>query len=100
MKNRIGIALRNCAQALANSDSYLGARYRYLQRRLPAKKAATKAMARYLACLIYDLLTKGRQWVDRGAAMFRQKRAQWDLAGLKARAQAQGFALVPLPPAN
>ena len=31
-------------------------------------------MARYLAVLIYRLMTKGEAWVDRGAAQFEQKR--------------------------
>lgn len=100
VKNRLGTALRNCAQSLLRSDSYLGARYRYLRRKLPSHKAAIKAMARHLAVLIYRLLTKGRAWVDRGAARFEEKRAARDLASLTARAQAQGFALVPIAQIN
>jgi hypothetical protein len=48
------------------SNSYLGARYRHLQKQLPSKASAVKAMARYLGVLVYRLLTKGQTWVDRG----------------------------------
>ena len=47
---------------------------------------AVKAMARYLACLLYRMLTKGEDWVDRGAAYFEQRR--------------QARELHHLPPAN
>ena len=36
-------------------------------------------MARYLAVLIYRLLTQGEAWVDRGAAQFERKRLERDL---------------------
>lgn len=49
------------AQTLIRSDSYLGARFRYLRARLGDIKVikAVKAMARVLACLFYRLLTLG-----------------------------------------
>jgi len=50
--NRVATALRMAAQSLWRSDSYLGARYRHLKARLGGQKAV-KAMARYLACLVY-----------------------------------------------
>ena len=37
-------------------------------------------MARYLACLVYRLLTKGPAWVDRGAAYYESKREELDPA--------------------
>ena len=59
VKNRAAGALRMAATTLLESDTHLGARYRYLRRQLPTFKSAVKAMARYLALLIYRLLTKG-----------------------------------------
>ena len=59
---------------------------------------ATKAMARYLACIIYRVFTKGQQWVDRGAEQFEQHRRARDLARLQAQAEARGFRLVPAIP--
>ena len=53
-------------------------------------------MAHYLALLVYRMLTKGEAWVDRGAAQFEKRRAQWELASLTARARVNGFQLIPL----
>jgi transposase len=94
--NRAAQALRMAATTLLNSKSYLGARYRHLLKQLPSKAAAVKAMARYLAILIFRLLTKGQAWVDQGAAKFEQKREERNLAALRARAQASGYKLVPV----
>ena len=91
--NRVAGILRLAATSLLRSDSYLGARYRGLRTRLGSPKAI-KAMARYLACIIYRLFTKGQQWVDRGAEQFEQNRQARDLARLHAQADAHGFRLV------
>ncbi len=72
VKNRVANALRMAAQALAHSDSYLGARYRHLRARLGGLKAV-KAMARYLACLVYRLLTHGQTWVRPWQRRIREK---------------------------
>ena len=94
--NRAAQALRMAASTLRCSDSYLGARYRHLQKQLPSKASAVKAMARYLGVIVYRLLTKGQAWVDRGVAMFEQKRKTLNLASLEARALANGYRLVPV----
>jgi transposase len=92
---RVGQALRLSAQSLSRSNSYLGARYRSLRGRLgPAK--ATKAMARYLACLVYRLLTKGKEYVDRGAAHYERKREERELLALQHKAASRGMRLVPV----
>jgi transposase len=100
VKNRAAGALRTAATTLLDSDTHLGARYRYLRRQLPTFKSAVKAMARYLALLIYRLLTKGEAWVDRGAAQFEKRRLQRELVGLQSKAKAKGFLLVPLAEAR
>lgn len=92
-RNRVANAFRMAAEALKESDSYLGARYRSLRGRLGGLKAV-KAMARYLACLVYRMLTKGEAWVDRGAAYYEQKRQQRDLSHLQRKAAALGLQLV------
>lgn len=96
VKNRAGQALRMAASTLRNSKSYLGARYRYLRNHFEVKAAAVKAMARYLAVLIYRLLTQGQAWVDAGAARFEQKQEQSELSRLTAKAAARGLKLVPI----
>jgi hypothetical protein len=93
VRNRVANALRMAAEALAHSDSYLGARYRHLRARLGVLKAV-KAMARYLACLVYRLLTKGQAWVDRGSTEYERKRKQRELAALQRRAAEMGMRLV------
>jgi transposase len=100
VQNRLAGALRMAASTLLNSKSYLGARYRHLRKELPTKAAAIKAMARYLAVLIYRMLTKGEAWVDRGAAKFEQKRNDLEMASLSSRALAKGFKLTPIAEAN
>ena len=91
--NRVAGILRLAANSLLRSDSYLGARYRGLRTRLGSPKAI-KAMARYLACILYRLFTKGQEWVDRGAEQFEQNRQARDLARLQAQAAARGLRLV------
>ncbi len=95
VKNRVATALRTAAQTLLRSDSYLGARYRSLRTRLGAPKAI-KAMARYLACLVFRLFIHGQAWVDRGAAQFEDRRQQGELVALEYKAAANGFKLVSL----
>ena len=96
VKNRVADVLRMGASSLLNSDSYPGARYRHLRRTTNTPAIAVKATARYLAVLIYRLLTKGQAWVDSGAAEFEQKRAQRNIAMLRAQALAQGYQVVPI----
>ena len=93
--NRVANALRMAAQSLWRSDSYLGARYRHLKARLGGQKAV-KAMARYLACLIYRLLTKGQAYVDRGAAHFQSKRSERELLALRRKAAELGMEVVAI----
>jgi transposase len=94
MTNRLSLALRMGAETLENSKSYLGARFRHLKGRLgPAK--TVKAMARYLACLIYRLMTKGQTWIDRGEAVYEQQHSARELQFLKRKAKALGMQIVP-----
>ncbi len=93
-RNRVANALRMAAESLNNSQSHLGARYRSLRGRLGAPKAI-KAMARYLACLVYRMLTKGQDWVDRGAAYYDQRRQERELIHLQQKAKALRLQLVP-----
>jgi transposase len=100
VKNRVPEVLRMGATSLLNSDSYLGARYRQLRRNAKIPAVAVKAMARYLAVLIYRLLTKGQAWVDRGAELFEQQRRERDLMILQEKAKRHGLQFVPVAAAN
>jgi transposase len=92
--NRVGNAFRLAAQSLIRSQSYLGARFRYLRAKLGGLKAI-KAMARVLACLFHRLLTRGEAWVDQGTAEFERRRQQREFAALQRKAHDFGMKLVP-----
>lgn len=83
------------AESLSRSDSYLGARYRKYRGRMDGKEAA-KTLAHYLACLVYRLLTKGQEYIDRGAAYFEKKRSEREVASLRRKAAELGLQLVPV----
>jgi len=93
-RNRVANALRMAAQSLSRSDSYLGARYRRLRARLDGP-VAVKAMARYLSCLVYRIITKGQAYVDRGAAHYEAKHHKRERIALERKAATLGFKLVP-----
>jgi transposase len=92
-KNRAA-ALRMAASTLRESDSYLGARFRSLRARL-GQQSAIKAMAAYLARLIYRMLTKGHEWVDRGAQEFEKRQQARQQQTLQRLARTMGYQLVP-----
>ena len=94
VKNRLAAALRMGAETLERSHSYLGAKFRHLKSRLGGRKAV-KAMARYLGCLIYRLMTRGQAWVDRGEAFFEEQRRQRELKFVMRKAAALGLQVVP-----
>ncbi len=100
VKNRVADVLRMGAASLLNSQSYLGARYRQLRRNAKIPAVAVKAMARYLAVLVYRLLTKGQAWVDQGAQRFEQQRLERELRLLREKAQKHGLQLVPVADAR
>ena len=96
IKSPVAIMLRMAASSLIRSESYLGARYRSLRTRLGAGKAI-KAMARYLACLVYRMFTHGQDWVDRGTKEFESKRTQRELSSLQRKAANLGYRIVAEP---
>jgi transposase len=97
--NRAAQALRIAAMSLTHSQSALGAYYRRLCGRLDKAKAVTAA-AHKLARLIYALLTKGAEYVDRGLAHEQERYRQRTLHQLTRRARALGYSLTPaaVPP--
>jgi hypothetical protein len=52
-------------------------------------------MARYLACLVYRMVTKGQAYVDRGATYYENKRQEKERIALERKAAALGLKLVP-----
>jgi transposase len=95
--SRLAQALRMAAFALSRSKSALGAYYRRLAARLDKAKAIT-ATAHKLARLIYTLLTKGSEYVDRGQDYYEQRYRQRVVHHLSRRAASLGFVLTPIEP--
>jgi len=91
--NRAKVAFRQAASTLLKSKSYLGAQYRRLRTRLGAPKAIT-AMARKLACLFYRLLTRGQQYVDKGAAYYESRHRDQQVRSIMRRATQLGLKVV------
>lgn len=93
--NRLAQALRMAAIALRNSPSALGAYYRRLCGRLDKAKAI-RATAHKLARLIYTLLTKGHEYVDRGQDYFEERHRERIVHHLHKKALAMGYTLMPI----
>jgi transposase len=94
--NRAAQALRLAAHALRASKSALGAYYRRLCSRLDKAKAITAA-AHKLARLVYTMLTKGTEYVDKGQEYYEERYRQRVVYNLNKKAAAMGFFLMPAP---
>ncbi|MBW7925629.1 MAG: IS110 family transposase [Burkholderiaceae bacterium] len=93
--NRVRQALKLAAQALARSESALGAFYRRLCARMDKPRANT-ATAHKLARMVYFMLTRGEAFVDQGQQRYEEQQRQRSVAALKRRAAALGFQLNPV----
>jgi transposase len=93
--NRAANALRQAANSLIRSRSYLGAQYRRLRTRLGAPKAIT-AMAHRLARLVYRMLKYGQPYVDRGTDYYEQRYRTQPIQLLKKNAIKLGFQITQL----
>ena len=88
--NRAATALRQAANTLIRSRSYLGAQYRRLRTKLGAPKAIT-AMAHRLARLVYRMLKYGQAYVDKGTAYYEERFRQQQIQLLRKRAAKLGL---------
>lgn len=92
--NRAAQALRLAAATLRTSKSALGAYYRRLCSRLDKAKAITAA-AHKLARLIYAMLTRGTEYVDKGQTYYEERYRERVISHLHKKAAAMGFVLMP-----
>lgn len=95
--NRVRQTLKMAAMSLSHSDSALGGFYRRLCSRMDKPRANT-AVAHKLARMVYFMLTRGEEFVDRGQEEYEEKQRQRDIAALKRRATSLGFELNPKSP--
>ena len=94
-KNRANMALRQAAQSLHHSNSYLGAYYRRMRTKLGAPKAITAA-AHKLARIIYTLLIEQKEYLDLGADYFLQNNREREIKKLFKKANSLGFYITPV----
>src|SRR6202161_471131 len=88
--NRAATALRQAANTLMRSRSYLGAQYRRLRTKLGAPKAIP-AMAHRLARLVYRMLKYGQQYVDKGAEYYEHRYRRQQIEFLRKKASKLGL---------
>lgn len=92
--NRVGQALRMAASTARNSKTAIGAAHRRrLQRMDPAR--AVKATAHQLARLIYAMLTRGEEYVERDLAAMETERRDRQIKNLQRQARYFSLALIP-----
>jgi transposase len=94
--NRAATALRQAANTLLRSRSYLGAQYRRFRTKLGAPKAVT-AMAHRLARLVYRMLKYGQAYVDKGTEYYEERFRQQQIQLLRKRAAKLGLQLAEIP---
>jgi len=92
--NRANTALRQAAQSLHRSHTYLGAFYRRMRARLGPAKAITAA-AHKLARIISIMLKERREYIDLGEDYYLQKNRDREFKKLMKKAHALGFYLTP-----
>ena len=97
--NRVRQALKLAAMSLSRNGSALGAFYRRLCARMDKPRANT-AVAHKLARMIYFMITRGEDFVDRGQQHYEEQQRQRSIAALKRRAAALGFQINPVETAT
>lgn len=93
--NRLRQALKMAAMSLSHSGSALGAFYRRLCSRMDKPRANT-ATAHKLARMVYFMLTRGEDFVDKGQQHYEEQQRQRSIAALRRRAATLGYAVMPI----
>jgi transposase len=92
--NRVAQALKLAAQGLQRSQCAMGGYYRRMAARLGTGKAIT-ATAHKLARLVYAMLTKGEEYVERSQEHYEQQHRDRSIRYLQRKAAAYGMRLEP-----
>ena len=92
--NRAGQALCQAAVTARRSHSFIGASHRARLRRLDCARAV-KATAHQFARLVYAMLTRGEEYVERDIAEFEAERRGHQLHHLRRQARHFNLTLVP-----
>jgi transposase len=94
--NRASTVLRLVSVALGKSDTVFGHFYRRIRARAGAPKAIT-ALARKVACLIYQLLKHKKPYVEPDLRQYLERFEKQRVQNLQRHAKTLGFQLVPIP---
>jgi transposase len=92
--NRLRQALKLAAMSLSRNGSALCAFHRRMCARMDNPRANT-TIAHKRARMIYCMLTRGQDYVDRGQQHYEQQRRERSIAALKGRAADLGFSIAP-----
>ena len=90
--NRTAQALRMAAVSARKSRTFIGARHRARLARRDGP-VAVNATARELAVLVYTMVTRGEEYVERGMAAWEERRARRAVSSLERRARQLGYRL-------
>lgn len=93
--NRAAQALKLAAASLRSSRSALGAYYRRMCARMDKGKAVTAA-AHKLARMVYVMLTRGEEYVDKGQQYYEERYRERVVRGLAKKAAELGLQLSPV----
>lgn len=93
--NRATQAFRLAAQAVARTDTALGAYFRSM-RACKGPQQAIVATAHKLARIVYHLLKYGETYVEESAGDYEHKRQERELRSLTRRATKLGYTLTPV----
>ena len=97
--NRLGQALRMAASTARNSKTAIGAAHRRRLSRMDAARAV-KATAHQLARLIYAMLTRGEEYVERDLAALETERRDRQIKNLQRQARYFNLTLLPADAAS
>jgi len=92
--NYAASALRMAASSLHGSQTALGAFFRRMKARLGAPKATTAA-AHKLAVILFNMLKKGQEYVEKGQTYYETQYKERVIRNLSQRAKELGLQLVP-----
>jgi len=93
--NRAGQSLRQCAANARRSNTFIGASHRVRLARMDTAKAI-KATAHQLARLIYAMLTKGQNYVEKGIEAFEARSHDRQVRALHRKARSLGLSVSPV----
>lgn len=93
--NRVRQVLKMAAMSLARSDSALGAFYRRMCARMDPP-SANMAVAHKLTRMVYLILTRGDEFVDRGQQRYEEQQLARSVAAPKHRTKTLGFEVTPV----